>query len=47
MKKLQLKKHVLTGIAYMIPVVVAGGICLGIPGFLEGWIFRKERLRQR
>ena len=36
MKKLQLKKHVLTGIAYMIPVVVAGGICLGISRIFGG-----------
>lgn len=36
MKKLQLKKHVLTGIAYMIPVVVAGGICLGLSRIFGG-----------
>lgn len=36
MKKLHLKKHVLTGIAYMIPVVVAGGICLGFSRILGG-----------
>lgn len=26
-KKMQLKRHALTGISYMIPVVVAGGGC--------------------
>lgn len=36
MKKLELKKHVLTGIAYMIPVVVAGGICLGLSQVFGG-----------
>ena len=36
MKKLQFKKHVLTGIAYMIPVVVAGGICLGLSRIFGG-----------
>lgn len=34
--KLQFKKHVLTGIAYMIPVVVAGGICLGLSRIFGG-----------
>lgn len=36
MKNVQFKKHVLTGIAYMIPVVVAGGICLGISRIFGG-----------
>lgn len=33
---LHFKKHVLTGIAYMIPVVVAGGICLGLSRIFGG-----------
>ncbi|MFR5526261.1 MAG: hypothetical protein ACLTJG_15320 [[Clostridium] innocuum] len=45
MKKLQLKNMFLR-IAYMIPVVVAGVVCLGFQDFWR-WIFRKERLRQR
>lgn len=36
MKKLQLKKHALTGISYMIPVVVAGGLCLGLAKIFGG-----------
>ncbi len=33
------KKHTLTGISYMIPVVVAGGICIGIARILGGTTF--------
>ncbi|MCB5951966.1 PTS fructose transporter subunit IIC [Enterococcus sp. BWT-B8] len=36
MEKLQFKKHVLTGISFMIPVVVAGGICLGLSQIFGG-----------
>ncbi len=35
--KLQIKRHALTGISYMIPVVVAGGLCMGIARILGGW----------
>lgn len=37
MKKLQIKKHVMTGISYMIPVVVAGGILYGLAKGFGGW----------
>lgn len=36
-KKLQLKRHALTGISYMIPVVVAGGLCMGLAKVFGGW----------
>ena len=41
MKKalLAFKKHALTGISYMIPVVVAGGICIGIARIFGGTTF--------
>ncbi len=36
-KKMQLKRHALTGISYMIPVVVAGGLCMGLAKVFGGW----------
>ena len=36
-KRLQLKRHTLTGISYMIPVVVAGGLLLGLAKVFGGW----------
>lgn len=40
-KKLALsfKKHTLTGISYMIPIVVAGGICIGLARIFGGTTF--------
>lgn len=37
MKKFDIKKHVMTGISYMIPVVVAGGILYGLAKGFGGW----------
>lgn len=37
MKNLQIKKHVMTGISYMIPVVVAGGILYALAKGFGGW----------
>ena len=37
LKKLNLKRHALTGISYMIPVVVAGGLCMGLAKVFGGW----------
>ena len=42
MKKLQLKKHVLTGISFMIPVVVAGGICMGLGKIFGGAVLEEN-----
>ena len=36
MKKLDIRKHIMTGISYMIPVVVAGGILMAIAKILGG-----------
>lgn len=37
LKKLNLKRHALTGISYMIPVVVVGGLCMGLTKVFGGW----------
>ena len=29
-KKFEIKKHILTGISYMIPLVVAAGLCMAL-----------------
>nr|WP_304358363.1 PTS fructose transporter subunit IIC [Clostridium paraputrificum] len=36
-KKLNIKKHVMTGISYMIPIVVCGGLCMAIGKAVGGW----------
>jgi len=36
MKKLNLRKHIMTGISYMIPVVVAGGLLMAIARIFGG-----------
>ncbi|HCW73116.1 MAG TPA: PTS fructose transporter subunit IIC [Clostridiaceae bacterium] len=36
MKDLQIKKHIMTGISYMIPVVVAGGLLMAIARIFGG-----------
>lgn len=36
MKAKEIKKHLMTGVSYMIPVVVAGGICMAIAKILGG-----------
>lgn len=36
-KKVVFRKHILTGISYMIPIVVAGGLCMGLGKLLGGW----------
>ena len=37
MKKLNLKKHMMTGISYMIPMIVAGGILGALAKGFGGW----------
>lgn len=37
MKKLNLKQHIMTGISYMIPVVVAGGVLYALAKGFGGW----------
>ena len=43
-KKIQIKKHVLTGISYMIPIIVVGGIlgalAKGFGGYNIGSLYR-------
>lgn len=37
MKNLNIKKHMMTGISYMIPIVVVGGLCMAIGKATGGW----------
>lgn len=37
MKKFDFKKHIMTGISYMIPVVVAGGLLMAVGKATGGW----------
>ena len=37
MKKLNFKKHMMTGISYMIPMIVAGGILGALAKGFGGW----------
>ncbi|NDL67851.1 PTS fructose transporter subunit IIC [Anaerotalea alkaliphila] len=37
MKEFNIKKHIMTGISYMIPIVVIGGLCMGLGKLLGGW----------
>lgn len=36
-KKFEFKKHIMTGISYMIPIVVVGGLCMGLGKLFGGW----------
>ncbi|WP_440895106.1 PTS fructose transporter subunit IIC [Amphibacillus sp. Q70] len=36
MSKLNIKQHIMTGISYMVPIVVAGGICMAIARIFGG-----------
>lgn len=37
LKKLNIKMHMMTGISYMIPVVVVGGLCMALGKAFGGW----------
>lgn len=36
-KKFKLQMHLMTGVSYMVPVIVAGGLCIGIARILGGY----------
>lgn len=44
LKKLQLKKHAMTAISYMIPLVVAAGLCIAIGNLTGGQVIKDYKL---